>query len=151
MRAAAIRSAPTAAQTFALRPGRIGEPIHVPEPDSTFGPLTTDQVRQLTGGIGYEFRWPEVGELSLGLQKTDYGKNTRIPAGARRSRPRTAPGSTTARWRSISRTGWSLCGYTRGLEESGVAPANAVNRNSAPPALRTSQRDAGIRYAILPR
>jgi iron complex outermembrane receptor protein len=45
----------------------------------------------------------------------------------------------------------AYAGYTRGLEESGVAPANAVNRNSAPPALRTSQRDAGIRYAILPR
>lgn len=26
-----------------------------------------------------------------------------------------------------------------------------MNRNSAPPALRTSQRDAGLRYAILPR
>jgi iron complex outermembrane receptor protein len=45
----------------------------------------------------------------------------------------------------------AYAGYTKGLEESGVAPANAVNRNSAPPALRTSQRDAGLRYAILPR
>jgi iron complex outermembrane receptor protein len=45
----------------------------------------------------------------------------------------------------------AYAGYTRGLEESGVAPPNAVNRNSAPPALRTSQRDAGLRYAILPR
>jgi iron complex outermembrane receptor protein len=45
----------------------------------------------------------------------------------------------------------AYAGYTRGLEESAVAPPDAVNRNSAPPALRTSQRDAGIRYAILPR
>ena len=45
----------------------------------------------------------------------------------------------------------AYAGYTSGLEESGTAPANAVNRNSAPPALRTSQRDAGMRYAISPR
>jgi iron complex outermembrane receptor protein len=44
----------------------------------------------------------------------------------------------------------AYAGYTRGLEESGTAPPNAVNRNSAPPALRTSQRDAGIRYALSP-
>jgi iron complex outermembrane receptor protein len=44
----------------------------------------------------------------------------------------------------------AYAGYTRGLEESAVAPADAVNRNAAPPALRTSQRDAGLRYAILP-
>jgi iron complex outermembrane receptor protein len=39
-------------------------------------------------------------------------------------------------------------GYTGGLEESPVAPANAVNRNEAPPALRTSQQDAGLRYRL---
>jgi iron complex outermembrane receptor protein len=40
---------------------------------------------------------------------------------------------------------------TRAAWKRAGRPANAVNRNSAPPALRTSQRDAGIRYAILPR
>lgn len=44
----------------------------------------------------------------------------------------------------------AYAGYTRGLEDSASAPSDAVNRNSAPPALRTSQRDAGIRYAIMP-
>jgi iron complex outermembrane receptor protein len=37
--------------------------------------------------------------------------------------------------------------YTEGLEESPVAPNNAVNRNVAAPALETQQYDAGLRWA----
>jgi iron complex outermembrane receptor protein len=37
--------------------------------------------------------------------------------------------------------------YTEGLEESPVAPSNAVNRNVAAPALETQQYDAGLRWA----
>ena len=134
-----------------LEPGVIGRRADDPERDFAFGPLTRDEVRQITGGIGYELRWPGVGELSLGLQKTDYEKNTLIPG---------RPTLTTkdSPWLYNGTLALHLtdklvayAGYTSGLEESGVAPANAVNRNSAPPALRTSQRDAGLRYAILPR
>jgi iron complex outermembrane receptor protein len=39
-------------------------------------------------------------------------------------------------------------GYTRGLEESPVAAFEAVNRNEAPPAIRTEQKDAGVRAKI---
>src|SRR5262249_22132197 len=41
--------------------------------------------------------------------------------------------------------------YTRGLEDSGQAPNNAVNRGEAAPAARSSQIDAGFRYAFTPR
>jgi iron complex outermembrane receptor protein len=133
-----------------LGPAVIGRRIDVPEPDFNYGPLSRDEVRQITGGIGYELRWLKVGELSLGLQKTDYEKNTLIPG---------RPPLTTKEspWLYNGTLALHLtdklvayAGYTRGLEESAVAPADAVNRNSSPPALRTSQRDAGIRYAILP-
>ena len=134
-----------------LGPGVIGRRSDDPEPDFTFRPLSRDQVRQITGGIGYEARWLGVGELSLGLQKTDYEKTTFIPG-------RPALTTKDSPWLYNGTLALHLtdklvayAGYTRGLEESGVAPANAVNRNSAPPALRTSQRDAGLRYAILPR
>src|SRR4030095_15779113 len=42
----------------------------------------------------------------------------------------------------------AYAGYTRGLEDSGVAPEIAVNRSEAPPALETSQRDIGLRDAF---
>jgi iron complex outermembrane receptor protein len=134
-----------------LGPGAIGVRKEVAEPDYNFGPLTNDKVRQITGGVGYELRWPQVAELSLGLQKTNYEKNTRIPNGPEittKDSPWLYNGTLALH---LTDKLVAYAGYTRGLEESGVAPANAVNRNSAPPALRTSQGDAGIRYAILPR
>ena len=133
-----------------LGPGAIGTRSDAPEPAFDFGPLSRDEVRQLTGGMGYELRWPEVLELSLGVQKTSYEKTSRIP-----DRPllRTKDdpwlyNGTLAVYLTDKLVAYA--GYTRGLEESGAAPANAVNRNSAPPALRTSQRDAGLRYSITP-
>ena len=134
-----------------LGPAVIGRLTDVPEPDFDFGPLTRDAVRQITGGIGYELRWPGVAELSLGVQRTDYEKNTRIPGRptlTTRDSPWLYNGTLALH---LADRLVAYAGYTRGLEESGAAPANAVNRNSAPPALRTSQRDAGIRYAISPR
>jgi iron complex outermembrane receptor protein len=134
-----------------LGPGVIGTRIDVPEPSYTFGPLSHDEIRQITAGIGYELRWLDVAELSLGIQKTDYEKNSFIPARptlTTKDSPWLYNGTLAVH---LTDKLVAYAGYTRGLEESGVAPANAVNRNSAPPALRTSQRDAGIRYAILPR
>jgi iron complex outermembrane receptor protein len=134
-----------------LGPAVIGTRSDAPEPDFAFGLLSRDRVRQVTGGIGYELRWPGTAELSLGLQRTDYEKNVLIPG---------RPALTTSDdpWLLNGTLALHLAdglvayaGYTRGLEESGAAPANAVNRNSAPPALRTSQRDAGLRYAVSPR
>jgi iron complex outermembrane receptor protein len=134
-----------------LGPAVIGERADVPEPDFKFGPLSRDEVRQITGGIGYEGRWLGLGELSLGVQKTDYEKNSFIP-GRPTLTTKESPwlyNGTLALHLSDKLVAYA--GYTRGLEESGAAPSNAVNRNEAPPALRTSQRDAGIRYAITPR
>jgi iron complex outermembrane receptor protein len=116
-----------------------------------FGPTSRDEVRQITGGIGYELRWPGVAELSLGIQKTDYEKNSFIPGRPTLTtidRPWLYNGTLAVH---VAEGLVAYAGYTSGLEESGAAPANAVNLNEAPPALRTSQRDAGIRYAILPR
>lgn len=128
----------------------IGQRSDVAQPSFNFGPLTRDDVRQVTGGVGYELRWPDVAELSLGIQKTDYEKNVRIPGRpllTTKDRPWLYNGTL-----AVHLTGKlvAYAGYTRGLEDSATAPSDAVNRNSAPPALRTSQRDAGLRYAIRP-
>jgi iron complex outermembrane receptor protein len=133
-----------------LGPAAIGKRIDVPKPDFDFGPLTHDKVRQITGGIGYELRWPGVAELSLGIQKTDYEKNVRIPGRPMlitKAHPWLYNGTLALH---LADGLVAYAGYTRGLEDSATAPSDAVNRNSAPPALRTSQRDMGIRYAILP-
>jgi iron complex outermembrane receptor protein len=134
-----------------LGPAVIGKRTDVPEPDFSFGPLARDDIRQITGGIGYEGRWPGRGELSLGVQKTDYEKNSRIPGRpilATKASPWLYNGTLALQ---LTDALVAYGGYTTGLEESGTAPSNAVNRNAATPALRTSQRDGGIRWAITPQ
>ena len=138
------------AQRFEFGRGRIDEQIDAPEPAFAPGPQTIDRVRQLTGGLGYEGRWRDVGELSLGIQRTFYEKAVVRPSGA-------LPVSESSPWLfngtlSIlaGRDLVFYAGYSRGLEESPVAPEIAVNRGEAPPAIITEQMDAGLRYAITP-
>jgi iron complex outermembrane recepter protein len=138
------------AQRFDLGRGRIDVPIVAPEPDFTLGPQTTDQVRQLTAGLGYEGRWRGVGELSFGIQRTSYEKEVVQPSGAlpvSKSDPWLFNGTLSI----LASTDLVFYGgYTKGLEESPVAPNVAVNRGEAPPAIITEQMDAGFRYTITP-
>ncbi len=137
-------------QRFSFGRGRIDEPILAPEPNFTPGPQTTDRVRQVTAGLGYEGRWRDVGELSLGIQRTFYEKAVVRPSGA-------LPVSKSSPWLfngtlSIIASPKLVfyAGYSKGLEESPVAPEIAVNRGEAPPAIITEQMDAGLRYSITP-
>jgi iron complex outermembrane receptor protein len=138
-------------QQFDLGRGRIDEPVVAPEPDFALGPQTTDEVRQLTFGLGYHGMWRDVGELSLGVQRSSYEKAVVRPSGA-------LPVSRSSPWLlngTLSILAGSdlafYAGYAKGLEESPVAPDIAVNRGEAPPALITEQMDAGFRYAITPQ
>lgn len=131
-------------------PSTIDETFFVPEPDFTFSEQTRDRVTQWTYGFAYEGRWHGVGELGFSIQKTDYSKRLQqagIAPVATDSAPILYNFSAAA---YLSERLAIYGGYTRGLEESGVAPSNAVNRNELLPAIRTSQRDIGLRYALTP-
>jgi iron complex outermembrane recepter protein len=137
-----------------LGPSRIGVEDFRAEPTGlTFGPKTRDSVKQVTFGLGYELRWKNLGEISLGLQKTDYRKEVTDPnpgviVPVTRDKPWLFSATAAAR---LSDTLALYAGYVRGLEESDTAPANALNFNEAPPAIRTSQKDAGLRWKIAPK
>lgn len=119
-----------------------------PAPVETFGAKTRDHVKQVTFGLGYELRWRDVGELNLGLQKTRYSKQVDDPS-AVIPETRDSPYLFSATAAAHITNDLALYGgYTRGLEESDVAPANAINRNEAPPAIRTQQKDFGLRWSI---
>ena len=119
-------------------------------PVETFGAKTRDHVKQTTLGLGYEMRWLEVGELNLGVQKTRYTKqvdDSVVVVPATKDSPLLFSATAAVHlFKNIALYG----GYTRGLEESDVAPVNAVNRNEAPPAIRTQQKDFGVRWSISP-
>ena len=127
----------------------LGEDFR-PEPTYTEGPKTQDRVRQTTFGVAYEGRWRGVGELGIGIQKTDYTKHITDPNPAivfpeTHDAPilfsATAAAHITPRFALYG-------GFTRGLEESPVAPQEAINLNEAPPAIHTRQADAGVRWSV---
>jgi iron complex outermembrane receptor protein len=125
-------------------------PPEFPEPDAEFGEETRDEVRQYTAGLAYSGRWQGVGELSVGIQKTRYRKTISPPDSAEiitRAEPWLWNGTLAI---NLVKGLVAYASYTKGLEDSSVAPEIAVNRNEAPPALRTSQRDIGLRYVIGP-
>ncbi len=133
-----------------LGPIVIGQADPTPKPDFDFGLQSFDRIEQKTAGLTYELQWRDVGEFSAGIQKTDYSKTTDTPSGP-------LPTSEDSPWLYNATAATYLtgnlvayAGYTRGLEESPRAPDNAVNRNDAPPAIRTKQFDAGIRWAVRP-
>jgi iron complex outermembrane receptor protein len=128
----------------------LGNPVPVPEPTSfLFGEQTQDRVRQTTLGFAYEGRWRDVGELSVDMQRTDYRKTVDLPGAVPNAERRDRPWLFNVAAAGFLSDGVALyAGYTRGLEESGIAPINAANRNEALPAIRTSQADAGVRWTL---
>jgi iron complex outermembrane receptor protein len=129
----------------------VGEvPPEFPEPDVEFGEETTDKARQVGVGLAYHGRWQDVGEFSVGIQKVRYRKTIDAPDELpiiTRAEPWLWNGTLAI---NLAKGLVAYAGYTKGLEDSGVAPEIAVNRSEAPPALLTNQRDFGIRYAFGP-
>ena len=128
----------------------IGVEDFRPEQSPATGPKTRDSVTQKTIGLGYQGRWAKVGELSFGVQKTDYAKDIIDPDPAIVF-PRTLsnPWLFSANGAAYVTDRLALyAGYARGLEESPVAPVEAVNRNEAPPAILTTQKEAGVRWKV---
>jgi iron complex outermembrane receptor protein len=131
-------------------PIAIGQPIPIAKPRFAFSDHPADAIRQWTGGIAYRGVWTGRGELNLGIARTHYNKSVHLPGNP----VRTSEASPLIHYGSLSlRPTAALTVYasmTRGLEESGVAPESAVNRNEPLPAILTSQREFGFSYAIAP-
>jgi iron complex outermembrane receptor protein len=129
-------------------PLRLGESFRPPEPDYTFTEQTRDLIRQSTVGIAYEGRWRDLGELSFGVSRTSYRKTFELPgepAIETQSRPWVYNVTAAA---FLGRRLTAYAGYSRGLEESGIAPDNAANRNQPLAAVLTRQVDGGLRFAL---
>jgi iron complex outermembrane receptor protein len=130
-------------------PGTIGVADQVPEPTAVaFGALTRDEIRQDTGALGYGMQWQGLGEINLGIQKTRYRKDVRVPGLAP-----TANADSPVLWNASAAItairGIAIyAATTRGLEESGTAPSFAANANLILPALRTRQVEAGVRWTL---
>ena len=132
-----------------LGPGRIGVDVTAPRPASfTFSEPSHDRVRQTTIGLAYDGRWKNVGEISFGVSRANFRKDTvlpGVPVATARSQPWLYNGTAAA---NVGKSVVVYAGYSRGLEESGTAPPNAANRNQPLPVILTQQKDAGVRVSL---
>lgn len=138
--------------TIAVGQYAIGQRITIPKPQGfVFGPQSRDKVRHGQAGISYVGQWTGVGELSVGVQKAFY-RRTVDQFGPTLTDTRTNPwlyNATLAVQGTEALTFYAS--YTRGLEDSGVAPESAANPGEALAASLTKQIDGGLRYRINPK
>ena len=125
----------------------VDAPVAVPRPVFTIDPWRKrDTVGQWAGGLGYRLSIGSAAELRADVQRAEYTKTVRALDG-------TKTRETTRPWLySASITGGitsdltAFASYARGLEESGVAPGNAVNRGAVLPAALSRQAELGLKY-----
>jgi iron complex outermembrane recepter protein len=131
-----------------LGTARIGESADVPEPSVQLSERTLDNVSQWLVGASYSALWPQHGEITLVLQRSTYDKQVRLPTvPMSSSRDESWLYSATLAVHATDRL-ILYAGRTTGLEESGSAPESASNYPDVAPASRTTQWDAGLRYAF---
>lgn len=131
-----------------LGPGSFTEQELIAEPNRTYGPLDRDEQRQLAGAGGWAMIWPGRLEASAGLQYVSYEKTALPASGGAFAATRTAWLWNASAAVNAGRRLVVYAGVSRGLEDSGVAPNNAINRGEPLPALITSQSEAGVRYQL---
>lgn len=138
---------------LALGPGSVFDtPDKWPEPAYTLDPKNRDRVRQLAGGLAYSLFWAGRASLDIGLSKQHYTKtidfaDPALPDPVVRDRPLLWNVSASV---ALTRNLIAYAGLSRGQEDAIVAPDIAINRAEAPPAIRTRQVEAGLRYALTP-
>lgn len=130
----------------------IGQRISIPKPQGfVFGPQSRDKVRHGQAGVSYVGQWSGVGEFSVGVQKAFY-RRTVDQFGPTLTDTRTNPWLYNATLAVQGTEALTFYGsYTRGLEDSGVAPESAANPGEALAASLTKQIDGGLRYRLSPR
>jgi iron complex outermembrane receptor protein len=112
------------------------------------GATTLVEAQQVTPGVAYEGVWRNVGQLSVGVQKSFYDRTITAPNAssiAASSEPWLYNAGAAA---FLSKKLVAYGSYTRGFEEIGSAPLNAANRDEAVPAQLTEQIDVGLKYQV---
>jgi len=116
------------------------------EPPLVFSAGSLDKVQQTGFGINDIEQWKDRASLSVGLLMTDYARrvaNADMAAQTQHTRKTLPTVSLAVRpLRKVTVYG----SYTRGLEDSPIAPSYAANRGEPLPATPTWQADGGARF-----
>lgn len=110
-----------------------------------------DRVEQVTASAGYALAWNDRMQLRLGVHRVRYDKSVLSVSGAQTERTsRSTHYNASAVYNLTDRTA-VFGSWVTGLEESGVAPFSATNRDEILPPGEAEQFEAGVRHALSPR
>lgn len=124
------------------------------EPDGLEQPWSgrrgEDTVEQVTGSLGYGLAWADRLQVRLAAHRTRYDKEVLSKAGVR-----TEGVSETTLYNAsaiLSLTGRTAVfgSWVTGLEESGIAPTSATNRDEVLPPVESEQFELGVRHNLSP-
>ncbi|MCB2079995.1 MAG: TonB-dependent receptor, partial [Novosphingobium sp.] len=117
------------------------------KPDFAFTEVNAGRLRQSSWMLGYVGRLGSVADLNLGIQKARFRGKSRQGGTGQVTLSQDDPWLYNAMARvHLSKSLSLYAGTEKGLEDSGTAPENAVNRNEQLPATRTTQHEAGVRW-----
>ncbi|HEU5134091.1 MAG TPA: hypothetical protein VFU13_03005 [Steroidobacteraceae bacterium] len=131
--------------------------FHLPDEDppdgveqAWSGTRGLDEVEQSTASAGYGVVWRDRFQLRLALHRTRYDKSVLTIAGVQTG----GVSDTTLYNASVvadltDRTA-VFGSWVTGLEEAGVAPTSAINRDEVLPPVEAEQFEVGVRHAITP-
>lgn len=131
-----------------LGPLTLATDVAPSEEPAWSGSRGLDVVEQVTGSLGYGLAWGDRLQVRLGVHRTRYEKDVLTIAGVRtRGTEETTLYNASAVVGLTGRT--ALFGsWVTGLEESGVAPQSATNRNEVLPPVEAEQFELGVRHAL---
>jgi iron complex outermembrane recepter protein len=142
--------------TVSLRAGRTAVDLtsSLVIPDATelewSGTRGKDTVEQVTASAGYGIAWRDRVQLRFGVHETRYEKDVLSIAGVQTNGVSDVMLYNASAIVSLTDRTAVFGSWVTGLEESGVAPTVAINRDEVLPPVEAEQFELGIRHAITP-
>ena len=109
-----------------------------------------DIVEQVTASAGYGLAWSERVQLRFAVHRTRYDKDVLSITGIRTEGVSESTLYNTSAVVSLTDSMAVFGSWVTGLEESGVAPTSAINRDEVLPPVEAEQLELGVRHAITP-
>ncbi len=114
------------------------------------GTRGTDTVEQVTASAGYGLAWSDRVQLRFAMHRTRYDKDVLSVAGVRTEGISETTLYNASAIVSLTDRTAVFGSWVTGLEESGVAPTSAINRDEVLPPVEAEQFELGVRHAITP-
>lgn len=127
-----------------------GDPPDVPEV-AWSGTRGEDRVEQVTASLGHALAWNDRLQLRLGVHRVRYDKAVLSTSGIRTARTNESTHYNASAVLDLTARTALFGSWVTGLEESGVAPYSASNRDEVLPPGEAEQFELGLRHALSPR